>query len=150
MRQIKKYSNRRLYDTKSSTYINLEDLVNLVADGEALIVKDARTDEDITSLVLLQALMELPNAVSLFPAQLLQRAIRYTRNTEGASFFAQQMAANMSLLNSQFAELEKEYPWPSILPMTKVDSPSRDAESDPEMEELQLEMAALESRLRKL
>ena len=150
LRQIKKYSNRRLYDTQSSSYINLEDLVNLVSKGESLVIKDAKTDEEISSAVLLQALMELPDAVSLFPSSLIQRAIRYTQNSDANPALAKQMAANMALLDAQFEALEGEFPWPGRLPLSRVKPPPQEPESDPEMEELQLEMAALESRLRDL
>jgi polyhydroxyalkanoate synthesis repressor PhaR len=57
-RLLKKYPNRRLYDTRISTYVTLEDVRQLVLDGEEFEVRDARTDQDITRLVLLQIIAE--------------------------------------------------------------------------------------------
>jgi len=55
---IKKYANRRLYDTSSSSYINLEDIAALVRNGKDLQVVDARTGEDLTRLTLTQIIVE--------------------------------------------------------------------------------------------
>lgn len=55
---IKKYANRRLYDTRKSSYITLEDLAGMVRDGQQFRVVDAKTEEDITHSVLTQIIME--------------------------------------------------------------------------------------------
>ena len=55
---IKKYANRRLYDTRKSSYITLEDLAGMVRDGREFRVVDAKSDEDITHSVLTQIIME--------------------------------------------------------------------------------------------
>src|SRR6266516_138606 len=52
--QIKKYDNRRLYNTGTSTYVTLEDLASLVKKGEDFVVYDAKTGEEITRSVLAQ------------------------------------------------------------------------------------------------
>ncbi len=57
-RLLKKYPNRRLYDTRISSYVTLDDVRQLVLDGEEFQVHDARTDQDITRLVLLQIIAE--------------------------------------------------------------------------------------------
>jgi polyhydroxyalkanoate synthesis repressor PhaR len=57
-RVIKKYPNRRLYDTAESKYITLEDVRKLVLDGVAFCVTDKKTDEDITRNILLQIIIE--------------------------------------------------------------------------------------------
>ena len=57
-RLLKKYPNRRLYDTRISSYVTLEDVRQLVLDGEEFEVRDARSDQDITRLVLLQIIAE--------------------------------------------------------------------------------------------
>ena len=51
---IKKYANRRLYNTGTSTYVTLEDLASMVKDGEDFLVYDAKTGDDITRSVLAQ------------------------------------------------------------------------------------------------
>ena len=55
---IKKYANRRLYNTGTSTYVTLEDLATMVKNGEDFIVYDAKTGEDITRSVLKQIIIE--------------------------------------------------------------------------------------------
>ena len=57
-RVIKKYPNRRLYDTDTSTYITLADVKQLVMDHEAFTVRDAKTNEDLTRSILLQIILE--------------------------------------------------------------------------------------------
>ena len=57
-RVIKKYPNRRLYDTEISSYITLEEVRQLVLDGEAFEVRDARSGKDLTRSVLLQIIAE--------------------------------------------------------------------------------------------
>jgi polyhydroxyalkanoate synthesis repressor PhaR len=55
---IKKYGNRRLYDTVGSRYVNLEDVAHMVREGVDVQVLDARTDEDLTRVILTQIIME--------------------------------------------------------------------------------------------
>ncbi len=57
-RVIKKYPNRRLYDTDTSTYITLADVKHLVMDSELFVVRDAKTGEDLTRTILLQIILE--------------------------------------------------------------------------------------------
>lgn len=58
LRVIKKYPNRRLYDTDTSTYITLTEVKQLVMDSEKFIVRDAKTNEDLTRSILLQIILE--------------------------------------------------------------------------------------------
>lgn len=57
-RVIKKYPNRRLYDTDASAYITLADVKRLVMSGESFVVRDAKTNEDLTRSILLQIILE--------------------------------------------------------------------------------------------
>ncbi len=57
-RVIKKYPNRRLYDTDTSTYITLAEVKQLVMDSEPFVVRDAKTNEDLTRSILLQIILE--------------------------------------------------------------------------------------------
>ena len=57
-RIIKKYPNRRLYDTSASAYITLVDVKRLVVAGASFVVRDARTGEDLTRSILLQVILE--------------------------------------------------------------------------------------------
>src|SRR5918993_360237 len=76
---IKKYPNRRLYNTGTSTYVTLEDLAGLVKKGEDFIVYDAKTGEDITRSVLAQIIFEQENkeGQSLLPIAFLRQLIRF-------------------------------------------------------------------------
>ena len=58
IRIIKKYPNRRLYDTATSSYITLEDVKKLVLDQTEFKVEDAKTKEDLTRAILLQIILE--------------------------------------------------------------------------------------------
>ena len=57
-RVIKKYPNRRLYDTDTSTYITLTEVKQLVMDSELFVVRDAKSNEDLTRSILLQIILE--------------------------------------------------------------------------------------------
>ena len=58
VRLIKKYPNRRLYDTKTSSYITLQEVKDIVVQGELLKVIDAKTEEDLTRSIYLQIILE--------------------------------------------------------------------------------------------
>jgi polyhydroxyalkanoate synthesis repressor PhaR len=76
---IKKYANRRLYNTGTSTYVTLEDLAGMVKKGEDFVVYDAKTSEDITRSVLTQIIFEQENKAgqNLLPANFLRQLIRF-------------------------------------------------------------------------
>ncbi|MBI3705484.1 MAG: polyhydroxyalkanoate synthesis repressor PhaR [Rhizobiales bacterium] len=76
---IKKYANRRLYNTGTSTYVTLEDLATMVKNGEDFVVFDAKTGEDITRSVLAQIIFEQENkeGQSLLPIAFLRQLIRF-------------------------------------------------------------------------
>lgn len=77
-RIIKKYPNRRLYDTELSSYVTLEDVRQLIVDGEAFEVRDARSGKDLTRSVLLQILAEHEDiGQPIFSTQLLTTVIRF-------------------------------------------------------------------------
>lgn len=73
---IKKYPNRRLYNTSSRAYVNLNDLAALIRQGEDIQVVDARTGEDITRVVLTQIIVEdAKDAPTGLPLELLRQLI---------------------------------------------------------------------------
>ncbi|MBB6307967.1 polyhydroxyalkanoate synthesis repressor PhaR [Xanthobacter tagetidis] len=75
---IKKYANRRLYNTGTSTYVTLEDLANMVKDGEDFVVYDAKNGDDITHSVLTQIIFEQENkGQNLLPITFLRQIIRF-------------------------------------------------------------------------
>ncbi|MBQ1541615.1 polyhydroxyalkanoate synthesis repressor PhaR [Caulobacter sp. CCUG 60055] len=75
---IKKYANRRLYNTASSSYVTLEHLSDMVKEGIDFVVYDAKTNEDITRTVLTQIIFEEENrGQNLLPIQFLRQLIRF-------------------------------------------------------------------------
>jgi polyhydroxyalkanoate synthesis repressor PhaR len=78
LRIIKKYPNRRLYDTVISSYVTIDDIRQLVTDGEEFEVQDAKTGVDLTRQVLLQIITEREEqGQPLLSARLLQQLIRF-------------------------------------------------------------------------
>ncbi len=77
-RYIKKYPNRRLYDTQKSVYISLTELADIIRSGEKVNVLDIKTGEDVTALVLTQILMnKAKEANALLPVSLLHIIIQF-------------------------------------------------------------------------
>lgn len=76
---IKKYANRRLYNTGTSTYVTLEDLASMVKKGDDFVVYDAKTGEEITRSVLSQIIFEQEGKTgqSLLPITFLRQLIRF-------------------------------------------------------------------------
>jgi polyhydroxyalkanoate synthesis repressor PhaR len=76
---IKKYANRRLYNTGSSTYVTLEDLATMVKAGEEFVVQDAKSGEDITRSVLAQIIFdqEGKEGQNLLPIAFLRQIIKF-------------------------------------------------------------------------
>lgn len=80
-RLIKKYPNRRLYDTETSTYITLSDVKKLVLEQVAFRVEDAKSKEDLTRSILLQIILEEEAAGSpMFTSDMLSQIIRFYGN----------------------------------------------------------------------
>jgi polyhydroxyalkanoate synthesis repressor PhaR len=77
-RIIKKYPNRRLYDTNTSTYITLAEVKQLIMANESLVVRDAKTGEDITRSILLQIILEEEaGGAPMFTEAVLANIIRF-------------------------------------------------------------------------
>ena len=81
-RLIKKYPNRRLYDTQTSTYVTLVDIKGLVMANEAFKVVDAKTEDDLTRNILMQIILEEEACGSpVFSSQMLSQIIRFYGNS---------------------------------------------------------------------
>ncbi|MEN9543461.1 MAG: polyhydroxyalkanoate synthesis repressor PhaR, partial [Pseudomonadota bacterium] len=82
LRVLKKYPNRRLYDTRTSGYITLADVKQMVLGAEHFVVRDAKTGEDITRSILLQIILEEESGgVPMFTTQMLGQIIRFYGHT---------------------------------------------------------------------
>jgi polyhydroxyalkanoate synthesis repressor PhaR len=78
LRVLKKYPNRRLYDTSASTYITLADVKQMVLDGIEFEVRDAKTGEELTRSILLQIILEEETGgVPMFTSRMLAQIIRF-------------------------------------------------------------------------
>jgi polyhydroxyalkanoate synthesis repressor PhaR len=168
MRIIKKYSNRRLYDTSTSTYVNFEQLAGLVRAGEEVKVLDVQSGEDITRATLLQVVLESQGAAALFPPGLLHRIIRFSAAGPGQALFLQQVGMGLELLDVQLTRLERQMGWfkadvppPAAgpaAPPPDAGPPDEGPEEPPpaaprpaaeaELDALRERLAALEGRLR--
>lgn len=93
---IKKYGNRRLYDTESSRYITLEDLTEAITRGAECRVIDAKTGADLTQVTLTQIIMEGRGGQNLLPSPLLHQLIRLGDDAL-ADFFGRYVQAALEL-----------------------------------------------------
>jgi polyhydroxyalkanoate synthesis repressor PhaR len=125
-RVIKKYPNRRLYDTEISSYITLEDVRQLIVDGEEFEVRDAKTSEDLTRSVLLQIISEHEErGQPMFSTQLLTQIIRfYGDSLQG--FMGSYLERSMQLFleqqtqfRSQLNSLLGQTPWTMLNSLTE-------------------------------
>ncbi len=123
---IKKYANRRLYHTGTSTYVTLEDLARMVKDGEEFTVTDAKSGEDITRAVLGQIIFEQENrGQHLLPIPFLRQLIRYygdSMQTVLPSYLESSLSAftrNQEQLREQMARALKGDPLGAIEEQTR-------------------------------
>ena len=192
---IKKYANRRLYNTKTSAYIVLSDVIDLINEGTEFVIEDAKTGDDITRGILNQIIFEQetqPNTF-LFPLEFQKQLIRLYNDTYGMMVpdfltqsinyftaergswrknFADMMTQNTESMMKQSEELARRNmemfrkSWDVFGVMQEAqrksgaDQAEDEAEAEPEsskkagrddeLEELQNQIDALQSRLKSL
>ena len=107
-RIIKKYPNRRLYDTEVSSYVTLEDVRNLVLQEIPFQIRDARTHEDLTRSILLQIIMEQEaDGEPMFSEQVLAKIIRsYGDSLQG--MMASYLERSLNLFVEQQARVQDQ------------------------------------------
>lgn len=93
---IKKYGNRRLYDTSDSRYVTLDELATKIRSGADLRVVDAQSGEDLTQTTLTQIVLETGNAAKFLPVQLLTQMIRLSDDAL-AEFFSRYVTGALDL-----------------------------------------------------
>ncbi|KAF1707971.1 MULTISPECIES: polyhydroxyalkanoate synthesis repressor PhaR [Pseudoxanthomonas] len=108
IRIIKKYPNRRLYDTEISSYITIEDVRQLIVDGEDFEVRDAKTGDDLTRTVLLQIITEQEqDGEPILSTQLLSHIIRfYGDSMQG--FMGNYLERSMTLFMEQQQQFRQQ------------------------------------------
>jgi len=106
-RIIKKYPNRRLYDTEVSRYITLEDVRKLVLDGIDFCVKDVKSDEDLTRSILLQIIAEQEHdGDPMFSTKTLTQLIRFYGNAYQAAV-AEYLQKSLELFTGQQQQFQQ-------------------------------------------
>ncbi len=93
---IKKYGNRRLYDTGDSRYVTLDELATKIRAGNDLRIVDAQTGEDLTQATLTQIVLETGNAAKFLPVQLLTQMIRLSDDAL-AEFFSRYVTGALDM-----------------------------------------------------
>jgi polyhydroxyalkanoate synthesis repressor PhaR len=84
---LKKYANRRLYDTEKSIYVTLQEVAQIIRQGRQIKVLDAKTKEDVTAFILTQVILEeAKNKNALLPVTVLHLIIRFGDNLLGEFF----------------------------------------------------------------
>ncbi|MCO5071582.1 MAG: polyhydroxyalkanoate synthesis repressor PhaR [Rhizobiaceae bacterium] len=126
---IKKYANRRLYNTGTSTYVTLEDLADMVKRGEDFTVQDAKSGDDITHPVLTQIIFELENkdGQNMLPIPFLRQLIAFYGDQMQMivpSFLEQSMLA-FSKEQERFREQMKEAVGKTPMGMMTVAAPMK-------------------------
>jgi polyhydroxyalkanoate synthesis repressor PhaR len=109
---IKKYANRRLYNTETSTYVTLDDLASMVRGDRDFVVYDAKTGDDLTHSVLTQIIVEQENrqgGQTLLPVPFLRQLIRFYDDSIGRmvpgylQFSLENLASQQEKFRAQFA-----------------------------------------------
>ena len=93
---IKKYGNRRLYDTGDSRYVTLDELALKIRSGTDIRIVDAQTNEDLTQATLTQLVLETGHAAKFLPVQLLTQMIRLSDDSL-AEFFSRYVTGALDL-----------------------------------------------------
>ena len=101
---VKKYGNRRLYDTEASRYITLDDLAGLIRSGRDVRVIDAKTKADLTKSVLLQIITEQEKEQDLLPISFLKKVIRH-----GDATLRESMRRYLSVSLDAFLDAQKDF-----------------------------------------
>jgi polyhydroxyalkanoate synthesis repressor PhaR len=177
---IKKYANRRLYNTARSTYVTLDHLAQMVREGQDFVVNDAKTGDDITRGVLAQIIFdEEAKGQTMLPANFLRQLIRlygdtlqgfvpgyleasmetFSRNQEAMreqvrqAFEANPALANFEALarsNMEWFENALRMFAPFATGMAPKGVAPRPPRRDVELEELKEQLAAMQAQLAKL
>lgn len=92
---VKKYANRRLYNTQTSCYVSLADIFDMVKRGENFSVIDVKTDEDITHSILVQVIFDQESkGINVLPTDFLRQIIRFYGNS-GAPYVTEYLSRSM-------------------------------------------------------
>jgi polyhydroxyalkanoate synthesis repressor PhaR len=148
---IKRYSNRKLYDTQESRYVTLEEIEEMIRAGKEVSVVDAATGEDLTSVTLTQIILENERSHrSALPPGFLHQLIKHGEAWQ--DFVQRSMKSSLEGIISNQREMERVFRewsaragWP--MPANRGDAKR---EAEPDADRLRQEVTALRERLRSL
>jgi len=149
---IKRYSNRKLYDTQESRYVTLEEIEEMIRAGREIAVVDAASGEDLTSVTLAQIILENErNHRAALPTAFLHQLIKHREAWQ--DFVQRSMKSSLEGIVSSQREVERIFQdwasragWGMTGPRAE---PKRDG-AEPDPERLREEVSALRERLRSL
>src|SRR6266446_7818897 len=151
---IKRYSNRKLYDTQESRYVTLEEIEEMVRNGKEISVVDAATGEELTSVTLTQIILENErNHRSALPAAFLHQLVKHGEAWQ--DFIQRSMKSSLEGVVSNQREMERVFrEWASRAGWGfGASAPRPEAKRDgvePDADRLREEVSALRERLRSL
>ena len=137
---IKKYGNRRLYDTRRSSYVTLEDILQVVAAGEEIRVVDAKTQEDLTKRVVTKLIFleEERRNLDLLPLDFLRKLVQH-RDDSLREFYQRYLALSLEVYRSSQAKMQE-----LVTPPPSAPGPVAE-----ELADLKARIASLEARVKK-
>jgi polyhydroxyalkanoate synthesis repressor PhaR len=150
---IKRYSNRKLYDTQESRYVTLEEIEEMIRAGKEIAVVDAASGEDLTSVTLAQIILENErNHRATLPTAFLHQLIKHGEAWQ--DFVQRSMKSSLEGIVSSQREMERIFQdWASRagwgMSTTRATEPPRDG-PEPDPEQLREEVSTLRERLRSL
>jgi polyhydroxyalkanoate synthesis repressor PhaR len=155
---IKRYSNRKLYDTQESRYVTLEEIEEMIRNGKEISVVDAATGEDLTSVTLTQIILENErNHRSALPAAFLHQLVKHGEAWQ--DFIQRSMKSSLEGIVSSQREMERVFrewstrsgwaPTARTEPRREGEPAKRDA-AEPDPDRLRDEVTTLRERLRAL
>ena len=157
MIEIKKYSNRRLYNTNTSSYITQDDIVELIKKKEQFKIIDADSKKDITPAILTQIILDKETAgINLVPTDFLKQIILYYENNKSGDMFGYlshmlNFANSNNMFTNGFAQMMNFNPFDmqNIFSNSKTQSENNNKTNNNE-EHLASELASLKSQLNEI
>ncbi len=157
MIEIKKYANRRLYNTSTSSYITQDDIVELIKKKEQFKIIDADSKKDITPAILTQIILDKETAgINLVPTDFLKQIILYYENNKSGDMFGYlnhmlNFANSNNMFANGFAQMMNFNPFDmqNIFSNSKTQSENNNKTNNNE-EHLASELASLKSQLNEI
>ena len=153
---IKRYSNRKLYDTQESRYVTLEEIEEMIRGGKEISVVDASSGEDLTSVTLAQIILENErNRRAALPSAFLHQLIKHGEAWQ--DFVQRSMRSSLEGVITSQREMDRVFRdwasragWGAVPGPAKAPEPPRREGAEPEAERLREEVSTLRERLRAL